>query len=600
MASESKKLVPFEPYLTQHAADDLGGLKLIVDRNLLAIKKALLDANATIIDVDNNVSNLAVTFNFGTGSTIALSPPGLDMGGGPDGDDSMAIMGNFESRLTFSTGLTRTGNTITANLSTGIAGGQSAIGGTVSGDALTFHSNTSNDGKIIVGSTSLAFFDEAATTRAAFQVGTSSTTPVGTVAHFNRDTTGYASLNISNPNAGAGASSGLTLMQSTTSFAGSALFFNLQSSGFGALGVITANSGLLELQATGAAPIVYSVYGNTAGADHIFTTTTSRNERLRIANGGNVSVANLSGSGFVRTDGSGVLSNATLPLNHRVMTSAGPTADPTGNVSFQWDSATQVLFLGAGASQTWANLGNLGDANTEYVESAWAANVWTLKSKKTGTGTVRAMKIDADTSTLTLKGNAGFTLQSTSNTIQGETGGTGHDLHIDGNGTDSKLASTNWDDFTILSIHNASIVGGNTMVVTGSPTQASAAPSTTFALKLSAGATFTGSTLVATMHHVVVPRPSIAKGDAGAVTVTDSASLYIENAPLAGGSITITNPYAVWIDNGLLRYDGAIALGGGAAATLGTIGGSGPGTAAQNKWIKMNVDGTNYFIPLWL
>ena len=87
---------------------------------------------------------------------------------------------------------------------------------------------------------------------------------------------------------------------------------------------------------------------------------------------------------------------------------------------------------------------------------------------------------------------------------------------------------------------------------------------------------------------------------AGAVTVTDSASLYIENAPLAGSSITITNPYAVWIDNGLLRYDGAIALGGGAAATLGTIGGSGPGTAAQNKWVKLNVDGTNYFLPLWI
>ena len=51
---------------------------------------------------------------------------------------------------TFSTGLTNTSNTITANLSTGISGGQSAIGGTSSGDSLTLSSTTnSTKGKII-------------------------------------------------------------------------------------------------------------------------------------------------------------------------------------------------------------------------------------------------------------------------------------------------------------------------------------------------------------------------------------------------------------------------------------------------------------------
>lgn len=43
-----------------------------------------------------------------------------------------------------------------------------------------------------------------------------------------------------------------------------------------------------------------------------------------------------------------------------------------------------------------------------------------------------------------------------------------------------------------------------------------------------------------------------------------------------------------------------IALGGGAAATLGTIGGSGPTTAAQNKWLKQVHKGVTYFIPLWI
>jgi hypothetical protein len=43
----------------------------------------------------------------------------------------------------------------------------------------------------------------------------------------------------------------------------------------------------------------------------------------------------------------------------------------------------------------------------------------------------------------------------------------------------------------------------------------------------------------------------------------------------------------------------AIALGGGAAPTVGTIGGSGPATAAQNSWGKINFAGTDYFLQLW-
>jgi len=42
-----------------------------------------------------------------------------------------------------------------------------------------------------------------------------------------------------------------------------------------------------------------------------------------------------------------------------------------------------------------------------------------------------------------------------------------------------------------------------------------------------------------------------------------------------------------------------VVLGGGAAATLGTIGGSGPATAAQNSWMKVKHLGTLGFIPVW-
>ena len=57
-----------------------------------------------------------------------------------------------ESALTFSTGLTRSTNTITANLSTGIAGGQSVIGGTASGNNLTLSSTShATKGKLLFG-----------------------------------------------------------------------------------------------------------------------------------------------------------------------------------------------------------------------------------------------------------------------------------------------------------------------------------------------------------------------------------------------------------------------------------------------------------------
>lgn len=54
---------------------------------------------------------------------------------------------------------------------------------------------------------------------------------------------------------------------------------------------------------------------------------------------------------------------------------------------------------------------------------------------------------------------------------------------------------------------------------------------------------------------------------------------------------------------GTVRHKLGVALGGGAAPTLGTIGGSGPATAAQNKWLEITIDesGTlvTYWIPVW-
>lgn len=63
---------------------------------------------------------------------------------------------------------------------------------------------------------------------------------------------------------------------------------------------------------------------------------------------------------------------------------------------------------------------------------------------------------------------------------------------------------------------------------------------------------------------------------------------------------------ALWVTAGLTRLDGrldinnGIALGGGAAATLGTIGGSGPTAAAQAQWVEIDINGTAHWIPVWV
>lgn len=73
-------------------------------------------------------------------------------------------------------------------------------------------------------------------------------------------------------------------------------------------------------------------------------------------------------------------------------------------------------------------------------------------------------------------------------------------------------------------------------------------------------------------------------------------------AGIAELDIGITNATAIKLGNAtsLVNFNwGLTAVGGGATATLGTVGGSGPATAAMNGWLKVNVNGTATFIPAW-
>lgn len=69
---------------------------------------------------------------------------------------------------------------------------------------------------------------------------------------------------------------------------------------------------------------------------------------------------------------------------------------------------------------------------------------------------------------------------------------------------------------------------------------------------------------------------------AGASTVTNAATLYVDRAPQTGTNATITNAYALWVDAGTTRLDGTVLFNG--ALTADTTDSSGtPGAATINK-----------------
>jgi hypothetical protein len=84
---------------------------------------------------------------------------------------------NKQSSLTFSTGLTNSSGTVTSNLSTGVSGGQSVVGGTAASDSLTISSTTNaTKGKIKFG---ISAYDEVNN-----RLGIQQTTPLSKL-HIN-------------------------------------------------------------------------------------------------------------------------------------------------------------------------------------------------------------------------------------------------------------------------------------------------------------------------------------------------------------------------------------------------------------------------------
>lgn len=245
------------------------------------------DSTVTVSNGDGVAGNPSVKVG-----TVPLAQVSAPTGTGLAG----VISGAWDAAATtVSTGLHRTAGALTVDLSTGVAGGQTAVGGTASGNNLTLTSNTSHDGKIVLGSTSLGWFDEA---NANLYVGTASPFS-GAVAQFNKSTNGVATLAVTNPNTGTGAGECVALGNATglTSGVFETCLFGASST-YGT--PFLANSGVLDL--SGGTTDMSFWIDQASGSFSWYAGTAFPNPPLvfRVTNGGSVQVPGLAAGGMAK------------------------------------------------------------------------------------------------------------------------------------------------------------------------------------------------------------------------------------------------------------------------------------------------------------
>lgn len=132
--------------------------------------------------------------------------------------------------------------------------------------------------------------------------------------------------------------------------------------------------------------------------------------------------------------------------------------------------------------------------------------------------------------------------------------------------------------------------------VLGSATIASAAGATWRGIEFRAAtATISGGTNITTaagFNYIDIARPTLLAGTA--LTITNSATLYIANSPLGGGAgpATITNAYAIWVDAGVSRFDGNIVAQG-LVTTYNNVATEGYGLPAIVDLVALTAQGAN-------
>jgi hypothetical protein len=237
--------------------------------------------------------------------------------------------------------------------------------------------------------------------------------------------------------------------------------------------------------------------------------------------------------------GTGVTRVVTVPNADTVLVQ--PNAATTNN--FLTGITTQGVVTKAQPSATNLTNGVTGSGQVVLATSPTIQNP-VINTNITLTGTLDYARVYSADSQIDIKNDNGLGVALTGTGFPGN--GTGLDLRTDG----SILLETGYGS-AIPSAAGA--VLDNVKV----------APETT---------TVSGTTNITTaggFNKFAIYRPTYT--DSSAVTVTNAATLWIENSPLAAGSLSITNPYALWVDNGVTRLDGGLDVGTTGQAPSGVV-----------------------------
>lgn len=123
---------------------------------------------------------------------------------------------------------------------------------------------------------------------------------------------------------------------------------------------------------------------------------------------------------------------------------------------------------------------------------------------------------------------------------------------------------------------------------------------------------FASNTGVTNQREFCIKAPTYAFASATG-TITNAATVYIDQAPIVGTNAAITNPYALWVDAGTSRFDGQLDLSAISAgspnfnitATSDTPGttfnvvGTNNASAAPSGFVEIVVGGNARYIPFY-
>lgn len=459
------------------------------------------------------------------------------------------------------TGLVMDATTLKNSFSIGIAGGQTLIGGTAASDSLTI-SSTSNGAKgtVIFGTTSGLVFDELNTI-----LNLGGTSVSGANATFASSGAVNAAYYITTLNSGTGGNDSSSFFAMTdTAFAAAYGTLGVLGTAFTTAGLLTAGTVRVESGAA-STKLLFSALGTQ---DMVWSTTSSRTERMRLTTGGNLQ---LSSSPFVSFTSS---STKRAQGNGEVMAFAAVPPSQVSGASialnaYKWDAVT-VTITGGTHVTTAAGFNFIDIEAPTYTDSTAV----TIDSG--ATVTIKGAPIAAGSVTLTKA--LAFWVQDGAVTFGNSTNGAQDALAIASNG-----------QVTI----NAKQSGGVALAILDP--LATGQGSLQVADNIFLGGSGQGIVALVAGATNITTRPS------GSVTLTYGAA-----ADGTGGTVMLTVDTNGVTSNGAITLTGRASLGAAnlaanntVATVLGSVGPTGAHTTVQEWMLVKGSGGADRWAPLF-